>query len=125
MKSALETSEDFAASTAKEGYVVRPSNGLFLKAKIRRGFYVSKVNWDELFSIQAKNLRPSPIRELMQYTKKPGMISFAGGNPDPMIFPVPEFAEASVVLGRNGMEILQYGATDGYEPLVADRKSVV
>lgn len=117
MKSALETSEDFAASTAKEGYVVRPSNGLFLKAKIRRGFYVSKVNWDELFSIQAKNLRPSPIRELMQYTKKPGMISFAGGNPDPMIFPVPEFAEASVVLGRNGMEVLQYGATDGYEPL--------
>ena len=53
----------------------------------------------------------------MQYTKKPGMISFAGGNPGSMIFPVPEFAEASVVFGWNGMEVLQYGATDGYEPL--------
>ncbi len=78
---------------------------------------MSQVHWDALFSDQAKNLRPSPIRELMKYMKKPGMISFAGGNPDPMIFPVPEFAGASIVLGRDGMNVLQYGTTDGYEPL--------
>lgn len=78
---------------------------------------MSQIQWDALFSEQAKNLRPSPIRELMQYTKKPGMISFAGGNPDPWIFPVPEFAGASIVLGRDGMNVLQYGSTDGYEPL--------
>lgn len=78
---------------------------------------MSEIHWDALLSTQAKNLRPSPIRELMQYIKKPGMISFAGGNPDPMIFPVAEFAGASIVLGRNGMEVLQYGNTDGYEPL--------
>lgn len=78
---------------------------------------MSQIQWDALFSEQAKNLRPSPIRELMKYTKKPGMISFAGGNPDPMIFPVPEFAGASIVLGRDGMNVLQYGTTDGYEPL--------
>jgi len=78
---------------------------------------VSQIQWDALFSDQAKNLKPSPIRELMKYTKKPGMISFAGGNPDPLIFPVPEFAGASLVLGRDGMNVLQYGTTDGYEPL--------
>lgn len=80
---------------------------------------MSQIQWDALFSEQAKNLRPSPIRELMKYTKKPGMISFAGGNPDPMIFPVAEFAGASIVLGRDGMNVLQYGTTDGYEPLKA------
>ena len=78
---------------------------------------MSQVGWDGIFSEQAKNIKPSPIRELMQYIKKPGMISFAGGNPDPLIFPVPEFAGSSLVLGRNGMDVLQYGTTDGYEPL--------
>lgn len=78
---------------------------------------MSQVNWDALFSETAANMKPSPIRELMQYIKKPGMISFAGGNPDPMIFPVAEFAGASVTLGRNGTEVLQYGATEGYGPL--------
>lgn len=34
-----------------------------------------------------------------------------------MIFPVAEFAGSSIVLGRNGMDVLQYGATEGYEPL--------
>lgn len=80
---------------------------------------MSQVHWDALFSERVKDLRPSPIRELMKYTKKPGMISFAGGNPDPFIFPVAEFAGASIALGRDGMSILQYGVTDGYEPLKA------
>jgi 2-aminoadipate transaminase len=80
---------------------------------------VSQVNWDRLFSDQARDIRPSPIRELLPYINKPGIISFAGGNPDPFIFPVVEFAGTSIVLGRSGMEILQYGASDGFEPLKA------
>ena len=78
---------------------------------------MNEMRWNELFSATALDLKPSPIRELMQYTKKPGMISFAGGNPDPWIFPVPGFAESAVILGRQGMEILQYGETAGFEPL--------
>ncbi len=78
---------------------------------------MSQVNWEAMYSDMAKAIQPSPIRELMPYIKKPGMISFAGGNPDPYIFPVAEFAGGSVVLGRHGMDVLQYGATDGYEPL--------
>ena len=78
---------------------------------------MGSVNWESSYSKLAKEIKPSPIRELMKYTREPGVISFAGGNPDPFIFPVPEFAESSVVLGRQGMEVLQYGSTDGYAPL--------
>ena len=53
----------------------------------------------------------------MKYTKTPGVISFAGGNPDPAVFPVAEFSEASAILAREGKDVLQYGATDGYAPL--------
>lgn len=78
---------------------------------------MSQVKWDNMFSGVARVMKPSPIRELMPYIKKPGMISFAGGNPDPLIFPVAEFASSSIVLGKNGMEVLQYGSTEGYGPL--------
>ncbi|MDR1885814.1 MAG: PLP-dependent aminotransferase family protein [Synergistaceae bacterium] len=78
---------------------------------------MSDVNWNEMYSRLAAEMKPSPIREMRKYTIKPGMISFAGGNPDPYIFPVPEFAAGAIVLGRNGMEIMQYGATEGYAPL--------
>ena len=72
---------------------------------------------ETMFSELALNMKPSPIRELMPMIKRAGMISFAGGNPDPRIFPIAEFNESSSVLKKNGEEILQYGATDGYEPL--------
>ncbi|MEG1824413.1 MAG: PLP-dependent aminotransferase family protein [Cloacibacillus sp.] len=75
------------------------------------------INWDSKLSEIALNVKPSPIRALLKYTKTPGVISFAGGNPDPAVFPVAEFAEAAQILTREGKDILQYGATDGYEPL--------
>lgn len=78
---------------------------------------MSQKVWENLYSDVARALRPSPIRELMKYTKKPGMISLAGGNPDPRIFPVEEFQEASAIIGERGRDILQYGTTGGYEPL--------
>jgi 2-aminoadipate transaminase len=78
---------------------------------------VSQKVWENLYSDVARALRPSPIRELMKYTKKPGMISLAGGNPDPRIFPVEEFQEASAIIGERGRDVLQYGTTGGYEPL--------
>jgi 2-aminoadipate transaminase len=78
---------------------------------------MSDVNWSEMYSKITAEMKPSPIRELMKYIIKPGVISFAGGNPDPYIFPVPEFAAGAIVLGRKGMEIMQYGATEGYAPL--------
>ena len=78
---------------------------------------MSNVNWESRLSDVALNVKPSPIRALLKYTKTPGVISFAGGNPDPAVFPVQEFAEAAQILGREGRDVLQYGATNGYDPL--------
>lgn len=69
------------------------------------------------FSEIAQKMRPSPIRELFKLIQQPGMISFAGGLPDPTGFPVEPFAECADVLERNGREVLQYGASEGYGPL--------
>ena len=46
------------------------------------------------------------------------MISFAGGLPAPDVFPVERFEEAChKVLTQQAASALQYGATEGYEPL--------
>jgi 2-aminoadipate transaminase len=63
-------------------------------------------------------MQPSPIRELFPVIRQPGMISFAGGLPDPAAFPVAAFAECAEVLERDGREVLQYGASEGYPPLL-------
>lgn len=70
------------------------------------------------FSALAERMRPSPIRELFSVIRQPGMISFAGGLPDPSAFPVERFFECADILGQHGREILQYGASEGYSPLV-------
>ena len=46
------------------------------------------VNIDRLFSKRATRFRYSEIRELLKLTQTPGMISFAGGLPNPLAFPV-------------------------------------
>jgi len=58
-------------------------------------------------------MQPSPIRELFKMIRQPGMISFAGGLPDPTAFPVGPFADCAEVLSRDGRQILQYGASEG------------
>ena len=70
------------------------------------------------FSRAARAMRPSPIRELFKMTQRRGMISFAGGLPDPIIFPVEEFASCAEVLQERGRVALQYGATVWYRPRV-------
>lgn len=69
------------------------------------------------FSELATKMQPSPIRELFRMIQQPGMISFAGGLPDPSAFPVGPFADCADVLARDGRQVLQYGASEGYPPL--------
>ncbi|MFV2074429.1 MAG: PLP-dependent aminotransferase family protein, partial [Thermoanaerobaculales bacterium] len=69
------------------------------------------------FSTLAEKMQPSPIRELFAVTQQPGMISFAGGLPDPDTFPVEGFASCADILARDGRTVLQYGASEGYSRL--------
>ena len=61
----------------------------------------------------------SAIREIFKMIAKPGMISFAGGNPALSALPDETVARiAREVLEQDGKRILQYGATEGYPPFL-------
>ena len=75
-------------------------------------------NVEMKFSDKVKHLEASAIREIFKLLAKPGIISFAGGAPDPNLFPKDELAEISAdVLKTQGNIALQYGVTEGYAPL--------
>jgi len=70
------------------------------------------------FADRLKNVETSAIRELFKLLGKPGIISFAGGFPDPALFDVQGIREATTqVLSTNPGAVLQYGATEGWGPL--------
>jgi DNA-binding transcriptional MocR family regulator len=70
------------------------------------------------FAQRLQNIETSAIRELFKLLGKPGIISFAGGFPDPALFDAQGIAQASAaVLANNPGPVLQYGATEGYQPL--------
>ena len=71
------------------------------------------------FASRFDGVTGSAIREIFKYLAKPGMISFAGGNPSLAALPDEICAElAQEVLKADGKRILQYGATEGYPPFV-------
>src|SRR5690606_4389437 len=60
----------------------------------------------------------SAIREILKITERPEIISFAGGLPAPVGFPLEAINDAyDRVLQSNGRTALQYGPTEGYAPL--------
>ncbi len=70
------------------------------------------------FADRLQNVETSAIRELFKLLGKPGIISFAGGFPDPALFDAQGIATASAaVLADNPGPVLQYGATEGFGPL--------
>jgi 2-aminoadipate transaminase len=70
------------------------------------------------FADRLNNVETSAIRELFKLLGKPGIISFAGGFPDPALFDVAGIRESTdAVLRNNPGPVLQYGATEGYQPL--------
>jgi len=74
--------------------------------------------WDDRFALRTDGIKSSAIRELLKLTALPDVISFAGGLPAPDLFPIERFREASeVVLTEMGDRALQYGTTEGYQPL--------
>lgn len=74
--------------------------------------------WDDRFALRTDRIGSSAIRELLKLTSLPDVISFAGGLPAPDLFPIERFKEAAeVVLTEMGDRALQYGTTEGYQPL--------
>ena len=70
------------------------------------------------FADRLNNVETSAIRELFKLLGKPGIISFAGGFPDSAMFDVDGIREASnKALTEEPGAALQYGATEGYQPL--------
>lgn len=61
-----------------------------------------------------RRTKASVIRELLKLTNKPGVISFAGGLPDPEVFPY-DFVKDIVdkIISEKGRVALQYGPTEG------------
>lgn len=70
------------------------------------------------FADRLNNVETSAIRELFKLLGKPGIISFAGGFPDSALFDVDGIREATnAALNQDPGAALQYGATEGYNPL--------
>ncbi len=70
------------------------------------------------FAERLNNVETSAIRELFKLLGKPGIISFAGGFPDSAMFDIDGLKAASQsALEAEPGAALQYGATEGFEPL--------
>ncbi|MDE2184254.1 MAG: PLP-dependent aminotransferase family protein [Alphaproteobacteria bacterium] len=79
-------------------------------------------DWEALFAHRAERMRASEIRELLKLLARGDIISFAGGIPDPALFPMAAMQRAHAeVLGDPalGSAALQYSVSEGYPPLRA------
>lgn len=73
---------------------------------------------ENLFAKHMSPISGSAIRDIFKLLGKPGMISFAGGNPSNQALEPEVIAPiAEEVIRTVGAPILQYGATEGYAPL--------
>lgn len=69
-------------------------------------------------SNRMSKIKGSAIREIFKALADPEVISLAGGNPAPELFPNKEMAKiAEDILTNNPVLALQYGITEGYQPL--------
>lgn len=77
------------------------------------------MDMEARFSQRAREMRGSEIRRLFNISMKPGVISFAGGLPDPGSFPSEEMAGVSgKLLREHGERMLQYGPARGLDALI-------
>ena len=68
---------------------------------------------ENLYSERVLKMRSSEIRELLELSQQPGVISFAGGLPNPNAFPVDEIKEIVNKVLEEDSKALQYGPTPG------------
>ncbi len=73
----------------------------------------------QIFATRAGRMKASEIRELLKLLDQPDIISFAGGIPDPGLFPAKRFRLAMdrALSGGNHAQALQYSTSEGHPPL--------
>jgi 2-aminoadipate transaminase len=68
-----------------------------------------------LFAQRTRVMRSSAMRDLMEITARPEVISLAGGLPDTSTFPPESFAaQMTKIAQESSAEALQYGPTEGF-----------
>ena len=80
------------------------------------------TSWDPAYARRMDGMKASEIRELLKLLEQPGIISFAGGIPDPKLFPVAAAAAAyaeALATPASAACALQYSVSEGYGPLTA------
>ncbi len=75
------------------------------------------ATWEPRYARRAGRMVASEIRELLKVVDQPGVISFAGGIPDPALFPVEEARAAYAAVLSAPVNGLQYSVSEGYLPL--------
>jgi 2-aminoadipate transaminase len=74
--------------------------------------------WTQRYAQRTERLHPSALDELLRAAELSADLSFAGGLPAADMFPITEMQEAAQrVLTEHGARALQYGPTQGYQPL--------
>jgi len=76
------------------------------------------MDWNNVLATRSSRMNASEIRELLKLLDQPDIISFAGGIPDPALFPAEAFKDAfSEALTTQASAALQYSVSEGYKPL--------
>lgn len=77
------------------------------------------MDWSAILAPRMARMKASEIRELLKLLDQPDIISFAGGIPDPALFPAEAFgaAIAEALQPQSAGAALQYSVSEGYGPL--------
>ncbi len=77
------------------------------------------MDWNEVLATRSSRMKASEIRELLKLLDQPDIISFAGGIPDPKLFPMAAVSQAvsRAMSSERAQTALQYSVSEGYLPL--------
>lgn len=93
-----------------------------MSATVEPGSFVEPplTDWTAWFAGRVSRMHASEIRELLKLLERPDVVSFAGGIPDPKLFPLADVRAAYTAIlddPQLGPGSLQYSVSEGYLPL--------
>jgi DNA-binding transcriptional MocR family regulator len=78
------------------------------------------ANWAARYATRMERVKANEIRELLKLLEQPDILSFAGGIPDPALFPADRIQagyDAILADPAQAAQALQYTVSEGYGPL--------